>query len=401
MNILLVCRGYLAGGGAGSRWRSLANHLSREHRIFVATSSPRSLHSEINGGKMRVLRVPIFPAITNIPFLASLNAFLLLFYLSRFVSRIDVDLIIATIPEFEEGIASAIVSRTFHRKLVVDVRDLIVEDHVESVYSVFPRFIRHAIQFLYSNFFVSVTNSSSLVVTVTPTLKQYLMSTGVMAPIEVIPNGADTSVFRPASAKERIKIRNEFGFGDEPLILYAGAMGVSYYPMDVIFKAFQLVTHSIPSAKLVLCGSIDQSTAKNVERFESKAKYVGLLNQEDMAKLMRACDVGVISMDNRKSTFCALTTKFFEYIASGMAIVAACPAGGELDKMITLKEVGYAVGSGDYRSMGNRIIELLNNEQERRILGRNGIKLVASTFDRKKLAVSYDERLLKVKQQSD
>jgi len=125
-------------------------------------------------------------------------------------------------------------------------------------------------------------------------------------------------------------------------------------------------------------------------------EYFGQMDRERVAGLMRTCDVGVITMDERMSTFCALTTKFFEYLASGMPVIAACPKGGELDRLITEQQVGYAVSSGDYKAMAESIVQLLKDNKKRQIFARNGIDMIASKFTREKQAQTYKKVLLEI-----
>jgi len=113
-----------------------------------------------------------------------------------------------------------------------------------------------------------------------------------------------------------------------------------------------------------------------------------------MARVMQACDVGLITIDERPSTFVALTTKFFAYLASGMPVVLAVPKIGELDQLINSEQVGFSVASGDYETMGRRLVELLSNTNMRQVFAQNGAKLVAARFDRAKLAENFQNVLL-------
>lgn len=397
MNILLVCRGFLSFGGSGSRWNSMVGHLSKEHKILVVTNIPENvLVQRALNERVHILPSPIKRSLTWVPFGSLMNIVLMLPYLFKLLSKTHVDLILVTIPEFEEGIACAIASRRYKKRFVIDVRDLIAEDHVNSTYPMFPRTVRQLIEFLLVKVLTWTMNSAECVVTVTYTLKKFLLSDEVKVPIYMIPNGADTTLFHPVNRKRKKDIQREMDFHGHKIILYAGAMGVEYYPIDVILDAFQLVSQSITNVRLILCGPQNETTRKSILKFERHVTHLGVLKHEQIATLMHAGDIGLISMDERKSTFCALTTKLFEYLASGMPVVAACPKFGELDQLITRWEVGYSVTPGDYMSMAERIISLLNNDRERRLLGQNGVKLVATKFDREKLALTYNEVLRKV-----
>jgi glycosyltransferase involved in cell wall biosynthesis len=372
------------------------NFLSENHKVFVLTgkSFKGDNHKSEANPRIQVFPCPIKPILTLIPFMSILNVFFLYFYLHSFLQKMKVDVLLASIPEFEEGVACALLAKSSRTRFVIDIRDLIVEDHVEAVYPMFPKAFRKGIILILDRILFAAINSYDSAVTVTSTLKESLLAKGVKIPIDVIANGADTRLFHPVTPETKQQIRREMGLDGGFMVLYAGAMGVAYYPMDVVLRAFFSVNRSLPDAKLVLCGS----WSKEVESLKSSIKgsvdYLGLLTLEEVARVMQACDVGVITMDDRPSTFVALTTKFFEYLASGLPVVAACPNGGELERLITSQKVGYAVIPGDYKSMSERITRLLGNETERQTLAKNGVQLVTTEFDRAKLAATFQDVLL-------
>jgi len=395
VNILLVSRDFLFQGGAAARWSSLTKYWSEWHTIFVLTDVRRKIpeHHVMNDG-IQILRIPLKTRLTTIPFVSLFNVVFLVFYLRTLLARINIDVVIVTIPELEEGIACAIACKKYKKNFIIDIRDLIIEDHVKFVYSMFPKTFQKVVQQFLFRSFVRFVNSSSRVVTVTLTLKQILQSDGIKVPVDVVPNGADTTLFHALSHKRKLVVKNEMGLEKNFLILYAGALDVEYYPMDVIYRAFKIVAQSMPNAKLILCGSGNKELLQNLGK---NIQYLGVLKREEVAKIMQVSDIGVISMDDRKSTFCALTTKFFEYLGSGLPVVAACPRGGELDRLISSKKVGYAVPPGDHESMANKILRLLSCTEEHQIFARNGIKLVSAEFNRRKLAESYSEILSDIK----
>ena len=397
MNILVVCRNFFRGGGASSRWKSLVKYLSRKHRIYMITNLPRKLsESRVGNSNIRIFHCSLSPRFSNVPFLSPVNTISLIFSICIGLSKTKVDLMVGTMPEIEEGIACAVASKIIRIPSIMEVRDLIVEDHVEAVYSMLPKWFRRWVQFLLQRTFLWVVNSSDRVVTVTSTLKECLLSEGANVPIDVIPNGADAEIFYPARPNEKLKSKEKIGFEDDLLIIYAGAMGVVYYPMDVIFRAIKIVTQSFPNARLILCGSLGKHMEAQVENLGDNVEYFGQMDRESVADLMRTCDIGVITMDERRSTFCALTTKFFEYLSSGIPVVAACPKGGELDRLIREQQVGYSVCSGDHEAMAKSIVKLLQDRQKREFFAANGRDLITSEFTREKQAENYSEVLLTV-----
>jgi glycosyltransferase involved in cell wall biosynthesis len=397
LNILFVGRSFFRGGGSATRLISIANSLSRKHRVFVFTIAPTNEHLDSRNRNVRVFSCPIKPRLTIIPFLSVVNVLLTYFYLRSLLQKLRVDVVVASIPEFEEGVATAIASKRRVTRMVIDVGDLIVDDHVAAVYRMFPESFRKVIRLVLRTSLVSAINSFDSAVTVTPTLRDAMIQEGIRIPIHVITNGADTSLFQRVGAESKLRSRKELRLDGDFLILYAGAMGVDYYPMEVIFDAFEIVMKRFPGARLILCGSWNKHMEQLAAKFGDCVKYLGFLKLEDMARVMQACDVGLITMDERPSTHVALTTKFFEYLASGLPVVASVPIGGELDQLVNSEHVGYAVAPLDFRSMAERIIQLLRNADERQLLAGKGVELVTTRFDRAKLAGDFQDILLKSK----
>lgn len=395
MNVLFVGRSYFRGGGSATRLMSIIDSLSHKHRVFVLTIASLNECQRMPRKKnVWVISCPIEPRLTIIPFLSLANVFLVFFYVWRLLQKLRIDIVVASVPEFEEGIGTAIASKRRVSRMVIDVGDLIVDDHVASVYRMFPKLFRRVIRFILRASFVRTVNSFDSAVTVTHTLRQAMMQEGIFVPIHVIENGADTSLFHSVDTQSKHQIRRELGLDGDPLMLYAGAMGVDYYPMEVIFRAMEIVMKSFPNARLILCGSWNQHVERQASRLGDHAKYLGFLKLSDMARVMQACDIGLITMDERPSTFVALTTKFFEYLASGVPVVVAVPKRGELDQLISAEKVGFSVVSGDYEAMGRRLVELLSNANMRQVFAQNGVKLVAARFDRAKLAENFQNVLL-------
>jgi glycosyltransferase involved in cell wall biosynthesis len=395
LNILFVGRSFFRGGGSATRLTSIIDTLSQEHKVFVLTIAPANEQLWNSGkGNVSIIDCPIRPRFTIIPFLSVVNILLTFSRLRSLLQRLNFDVVVASIPEFEEGLATAIASRRKTARMVIDVGDLIVDDHVAAVYRMFPGSVRTVIRLILRTLLVKAINTFDCAVTVTPTLRQAMIEEGICIPIHVITNGADTSLFQRASAQMKIKLRKELDLDGRFLILYAGAMGVDYYPMEVIFDAFEIVTKNLPDARLILCGSWNKRMDELMAKFGKYVKYLGFLKLSDMARVMQACDVGLVTMDERPSTKVALTTKFFEYMASGLPVVASVPTGGELDRLIAAELVGYSVAPLDYRSMADRLIQLLRNDAERQVLADNGFKLVTTKFDRAKLAKDFQNTLL-------
>jgi glycosyltransferase involved in cell wall biosynthesis len=110
-------------------------------------------------------------------------------------------------------------------------------------------------------------------------------STGVMAQwfeqrgirknrIEIIPNGVDTTRFRPAAdAGEKAALRAELGIPLETkLVLFVGSI-VSRKGVDLLLRAWPATLRYHPDARLVLVGGFERPTFMTQERIAALTEY--------------------------------------------------------------------------------------------------------------------------------
>lgn len=94
---------------------------------------------------------------------------------------------------------------------------------------------------------------------------------------------------------------------------------------------------------------------------------------EDVGRLLAASDVGVLSSKAE-----GFANAILEYMAAGLPVVATDVGG--VREAIGEGETGYIVPSGDDEKMAERIIQLLNNPERARSLGKLGRSIVAEKF---------------------
>jgi glycosyltransferase involved in cell wall biosynthesis len=308
----------------------------------------------------------------------------------------DADMVVISVPPGVPGIGGFFAAKILRRKVVYDVRDK-WEEH--SLYSEYWLVRRTAI--LYRKVFDILYKRANLVISVTPSLVNYLRSRGSQK-VTLIPNGADVSLFRPRDSAEKTAIRSEFGiFDTDILLVYAGSIG-AYYRPDIILRAihYLMKTKYISNAKLIIMGNGISSkiremlTLIEVLGLEHEAIFLGEQKREDVARILSGCDLGVVPYDDNPLWDSAYSTKFFEYCSAGLPVIVTVTRNSDLAKLVRKHEVGYVVDPLNVAQFAAAIKEFCSlNEDERKEMRDRARNLIVNSFDRGKIAGNFLETL--------
>lgn len=208
-------------------------------------------------------------------------------------------------------------------------------------------------------------------------VRRYLIQSGVdNEKIFVVYNGLDLKrVETPLTRDEVIRVLN--------LPLEAGGRYVTIvanmlHPVkdqETFLRAAQIVRDSVPDARFIIAGH-----GPLEDRYRDLAAELGISNEvifagvcENIAELLSISEVCVLS--SRAEGF---SNALLEYMGAGKPVVAT-DVGGAGESVIE-GETGFLVRPGDFRRMGARIVELLQNPERARRMGNLGRKVVERKF---------------------
>jgi glycosyltransferase involved in cell wall biosynthesis len=174
--------------------------------------------------------------------------------------------------------------------------------------------------------------------------------------VHFIPNGVDTTQFRPQPARDGA-LRSRFGIGAAtPLVGFVGRLSVEKGP-DLFLRMALSVRAQCPAAEFVLLG--EGPMLKALRTFTDRfglAKAVHFAGaQDDMASIFNELDVVVSSSHSE-----AMPLAVMEAMASGVPVVA-CRVGGIPD-LVAHGVSGWLVDAGDCDGLATRVVELLEDE---------------------------------------
>jgi len=210
--------------------------------------------------------------------------------------------------------------------------------------------------------FRKILNNAEGVIVVTEALRDRLLRVGIdEGKIRVMYNSVDISIFRPdvkSTFRKEIGIRR-----DERLILFVGNL-VPQKGVEYLIKAKFLMKNP---AKLVITGGGPlYDKLKSMANERDDIIFTG--PRTDVSNLMKAADVVVIPSISE-----GLPMVLLEAMAIGKPVVATRVGG--IPEVID-EEVGVLVNAGSPSELAGALDQLLENDEKRKSLGENGLKMV-------------------------
>lgn len=210
------------------------------------------------------------------------------------------------------------------------------------------------------------------IIAVAQAVKDAMVRQGVdPAKIDVVYGSCDLDRFDPARTVGT-RLREELGLAPgQPLVVQVGALHPKKSP-EVFVEAAAHVLSERPDAVFALVG--DGKRRQKVERrieslgLEGRVRLLGF--RSDIPEVYAACDVAV----NCSSRHEGLTGALREALAMECPVVATATDGNP--ELVRHGETGLLVPVGDARRLADAVLELLEDRERARRLGRRGRELV-------------------------
>jgi len=175
------------------------------------------------------------------------------------------------------------------------------------------------------------------------------------------PAGIDSQYFNPRR-NERVKKA-----ASEKQLLYVGNL-TAPKRVDTILHAMQTVCKTIQNAQLIIAGDGDlrESLEALTDSLDIRqhVRFLGAVPHDDVTILMQQSDIFVHCSENE-----GLPVAIMEALASGLPVVASSVGG--VPDLIRDGETGYLLAPGDFEGYADRIILLLQNDDQRKQMEKN------------------------------
>lgn len=397
MHILLIHQAFAAlGEPGGTRHHELARFLAnRGHKVTVITSSVSYLTGNRSENRstetmdgVTIQRAYTYPA-WHRSFPHRVLSFLS-FMLSSFLAGLrvrHVDVVWGTSPPIFQGGTAWALARLKRAAFVFEVRDLWPAFAVGVGVLNNRTLIRLAEafeRFLYRHADRVIANS--------PGFTEHIQARGARR-LELVPNGADTAMFDPASDGSAFREANHLE--GKFVALYAGAHGLSN-DLTILLEAAHLLRER-PDIRVVMLG--DGKEKPNLERQAAELKlenvsFLAPVPKLDMPQALAAADACIAILKPIPEYRTVYPNKVFDYMAAGRPVILAIE--GVIQQVVEEAGAGVCIPPGSSQELARAILLLAGRPDLGTQMGRQGRAYVVAHFDREALAGRLEKILLEV-----
>ena len=318
-------------------------------------------------------RLPVINILINVVFS---------FFSAIYILLKKPDVVVVSIPPSDIVLSTFIVSRIIRALFVVDMRDPAEEVIVYKASKSFEKLFAKIFQKI--NY--SIYRRADIVTVVTDKMKAILESRGVKS--IVIPNGADLTIFKPL---EDYGQRKSLDTNRSLTLVFSGTAAEYYDLKPLIFLTKIFNSKKICNIKLLLVGSIKKDLENFIHRLciADYVHYLGFYPPEKLAKdVLPRCDIGVIPRADEAIYDYAIPAKFYEYVASGLPVLAICRKESALAEIILRYGVGWICEPKDYQCIISTLKEVCLNRDIVKAKRENALKL-RKRIDRRMQAYKF------------
>lgn len=198
----------------------------------------------------------------------------------------------------------------------------------------------------------------------------------------VIYLGTDLEDFDNFAKQEYNDLPNKMN--GEKWIAYCGTLGKSYDLVSVM-DALDLLKEQ--TLKLIVMG--DGPRRNEFEHYALKKQinciFTGKLIYPEMCSMLKKCDMTVNPIVGKSAA--SIINKHADYAASGLPVLNT-QNSSEYRQLVSKFQMGFNCVNGDSYDMASKIKQILINETQCLIMGRNARKCAEEKFNRKK---TYEE----------
>lgn len=205
-----------------------------------------------------------------------------------------------------------------------------------------------------------------------------------------LPNGADTSRFRPRPADE--ELQNKLGLTGKKIVLWAGTLGYAHGLEHVLQAAKLLESHpeihflfvGDGSARRDLEGTAKDLTLRNVT-------FLDPVSLDEIPAYYSIASAGLASLIDIPVYEGARPSKVFPVLASAKPLIFA--GTGEGARIVEAANGGIVTAPGNSKALADAVLELAQDPDLAERLGNNGKQYVEANLQWNRLVSNWLDQL--------
>jgi glycosyltransferase involved in cell wall biosynthesis len=382
MHILIIHQAFASiNEPGGTRHHEFARLLtSRGHKVtviaspisYITGSNTHQTNSEMEG--VTILRAAVYDA-HHKSFIHRVFAFFS-FMLSSFWIGLgvkNVDLVWGTSPPIFQGVTAWLLARVKGAKFLFEVRDLWPQ------FAIAVGVLKNPILIFLSEWLERfLYRRADRVMVNSPGFLQPVTSRGAKR-VELIPNGADPSMFDPIDSGAVFRQSNDLE--DKFIALYSGAHGMSN-DLQVILEAASLLMDK-KNIRIVLLGDGKEKPALMTQAREMKLSNMTFLPsvpKTGMASALAGADACIAILKPLEEYKTTYPNKVFDYMAAGRPVVLAID--GVIREVVEAADCGIFVTPGNAKELADAIRKFAADPKQSRAMGLKGRSYLEEHFSR-------------------
>jgi glycosyltransferase involved in cell wall biosynthesis len=380
MHILIIHQAFASlNEPGGTRHHEFARLLtSRGHKVTVIASPVSYItggHTNQSSADMegvKILRAAVYEA-HHKSFFHRIIAFFSFMFSSFWLGLgvKNVDLVWGTSPPIFQGATAWALARLKGAKFLFEVRDLWPQFAIAVGVLTNPVLISLSEwleRFLYRRADRVMVNS--------PGFLNHVRARGAKR-VDLIPNGADPSMFDPTASGESFRRDNHLE--DKFVALYAGAHGMSN-DLTVVLDAANKLTES-KNIHIVFLGDGKEKSALMAQaQGLSNVTFLPSVPKAEMASALAGADACIAILKPLEEYKTTYPNKVFDYMAAGRPVALAID--GVIREVVEAADCGIFATPGNATQLADAIRRLAADPKQSRAMGLRGRKYLEENFSR-------------------
>jgi len=219
-----------------------------------------------------------------------------------------------------------------------------------------------------------ITVVSSYIHGILLNLIQPKISDNIKNKTEIVPMGVNTSLFRPNTNKNELKIK--YSIKSKNVLLFIGRLAEKK-GLEYLIKAMPEVLSKSPNTELIICGN--GSLKKEMEQLvkemdlEKFVRFTGYITSDEKIDYLILSDILLVpSIVAQSGDTEGLPVVILEGLSAGKPIIAS-NVGGISDAIKDGKN-GFLVEQKNVKQIEDTVLELLDNEDSKEMFSKNALE---------------------------